>query len=103
MSAGGVLVQTLLAASQVLLDRVCMAQAVAGQRTVPVGDLHGVTVPIEEALEAVDRKVCRRVVRDKQLVPARRLPQHGFQFKLRGAGQGNGADFAALALDGQLP
>ena len=67
-----------------------------------VSDLHGVTVPVEEALEAVDRKVGRSSIRDKQLMPARRLPQHGFQFELRGAGQGNGADFAALALDGQL-
>ena len=85
-----------------MLDRVCMAQAVAGQRTVPVGDLHGVTVPVEEALEAVDRKVGRGSIRDKQLVPTRRLSQHGLQFELRGAGQGNGADFAALALDCQL-
>ena len=35
-------------------------------------------------------------------MPARRLPQHGFQFELRGAGQGDSADLAALALDGQL-
>ena len=35
-------------------------------------------------------------------MPARRLPQHGFQFELCGAGQGNGADLAALALDCQL-
>ena len=102
MPAGGVLVHSLLAASQVLLDRVCMAQAVAGQRTMSVSNLHGVTMPVEEALEAVDRKVCRGGVRYEQLVSTRRLPQHGFQFKLRSAGQGNGADFAALALDRQL-
>lgn len=57
MPAGGMLVHSLLAAGKILLDRVCMAQAVTGQRTVPVGDLHGVTVPVQEALEAVDRKV----------------------------------------------
>ena len=51
--AGGVLVQSQLAAGQILLDRVCMPQPVAGQRTVSVGDLHGVTVPVEEVLEDV--------------------------------------------------
>ena len=103
MPAGGMLVQPLLAAGQILLDRVCMTQAVAGQRAMLVSDLHGVTVPVEEALEAVDRKVGRGSVRYKQLVPTRCLPQHGFQFKLCGVGQGNGADLAALALDRQLP
>ena len=67
-----------------------------------VSDLHGVTVSVEEALEAVDRKVGWGSIRHEQLVPARRLSQHGFQFELCGAGQGNGADFAALALDRQL-
>ncbi len=67
-----------------------------------VSDLHGVAVPVEKALETVDGKVGRRGVRHEQLVPARHLLQHGFQLKLRRAGQGNGADFAALALDRQL-
>ena len=103
LPASGVLVHSLLAVGKILLGRVCMAQAVAGQRTMSVSDLHGVRVPVEEALEAVDRKVGRSSIRDKQLMPTRRLPQHGFQFELRGAGQGNGADFAALAFDRQLP
>lgn len=102
MPAGGVLVQPLLAAGQILLDRVCMAQAVANQRTMPVSDLHGVTVPVEETLEAVDGEVGRGSIRHEQLMPTQRLPQHGFQFELRGAGQGNGADFAALVLERQL-
>nr|WP_300186480.1 hypothetical protein [uncultured Agathobaculum sp.] len=59
MPAGGVLVHSLLAAGKILLDRICMAQAVAGQRTMSVSDLHGVTVPVEKALKAVDRKVGR--------------------------------------------
>ena len=67
-----------------------------------VSDLHGVTVPVEEALEPVDGKVGRGIIRHEQLMPARCLPQHGFQFKFGGAGQGNGAVFPALALDGQL-
>ena len=61
MPAGGMLVQSLFAASQILLDRVCMPQTVAGQRTVPVGDLHSVAVPVQEVLEPVDRKVGRGV------------------------------------------
>lgn len=79
-----------------------MPKTVAEQWTVSVSDLYGVAVSVEETLEAVDRKVGRGSIRHEQLVSARRLPQHGFQFKFCGAGQGNGADFAALALDRQL-
>ena len=76
-----------------------MAKAVKGQRSAVAGILDLRAMLEKEKLQAVDGPICHHIVRNQQLMPARRLRKLLPERDGNGLVDGNRADLSAFPLD----